>query len=84
MNELLCDSTAEAYKGHVHLALGMLAAVCAAYNLGAAVCRPSCQLTTQAGLYTLLTLFEARQVYNHYTAVTRRVECSIHTSKLGC
>jgi hypothetical protein len=60
-----CDR-GEAYKGSIHLALFGLAAICAAYNTGAAVVRPSRQLTLQAGLYGLLAAAEAYQVASHW------------------
>jgi hypothetical protein len=67
VTDLLHDKTAETFKGSIHMALFGLAAVCAAYNAGAAAVRPSRRLTVQAVGYALLAAFEARQTRNHWS-----------------
>lgn len=56
----------EVYKGSVHLTLFGLLVVCAAYNLGALMVRPTARLVGQTLLYGGLAVHEARQVRGHW------------------
>ncbi len=62
-----CD-TGEAFKGSIHLGLGALLVICAAYNAGAFCVRPSRRLAGHMALYFGAALYEARQVHQHWTA----------------
>lgn len=64
---LQSDGRSEIFKGSIHLALFGLAAMCAAYNLGACVLHPCRRLTQQAIGYGLLAAFEATQVQAHFS-----------------
>jgi hypothetical protein len=63
---LRCDVRSEGFKGSIHLALFGLAAICAAYNAGAAVLLPCARLQRQALLYGCLATWEATQVHRHW------------------
>lgn len=67
MNDLLASGKGEIYKGTVHLGLFTLAAICGAYNLGAAVVRPHPRLFLNVALYGALAAFEATQVHGHWS-----------------
>jgi hypothetical protein len=64
---VLTDKSGEVPKGTIHLALGGLALVCAAYNLVACTVRPTARLKVQAVAYSALAVFEAHQVYRHWS-----------------
>jgi hypothetical protein len=55
----------ETLKGSVHGALGALALVCTVYNVTAYALRKEPHLAVNAGLYGLLTLWEAKKVQHH-------------------
>ena len=67
MNDFLENGRGEVYKGSVHLGLFALAAVCLAYNAGAAVVRPHPRLFLNVALYGALAAFEATQVHGHWS-----------------
>jgi hypothetical protein len=64
--EILCGNRAEAYKGAVHMLLFGIASVCAAYNCGEAVVRPTRRSAAQAVLYGLMAAHEAHQTRCHW------------------
>lgn len=66
-SDMLGCGVSETYKGSIHLALFALASICAAYNAGAALCRPSRRLQAQVIWYTALATWEAVQINMHWS-----------------
>lgn len=64
---LLNSGEHETLKGSVHAALGLLAGVCAAYNVLAWAKRRETHLAVNAAIYGALVALECRKVAHHLT-----------------